>query len=297
MKNSKAIAATFFIAATAALVIPPSASATVTIGSNLARTPTQDYMAPTTAALIGLSPGAAAPGGIVSPVNGTITTWRIRNSPTGGGGGAQVKLRVLRPAIGGSAFTGGGSSIQVQTGPGITTFNTPAIPISTGDYIGIDCCPAIGTFGVPGAGTTSIWGFPGAGFLADGATRAPDSTQAVELAINATIEPTSAVDVKSVKSLKKGRLRVTVGLPNRGSLTVADARSKKKLLRSTGAQASRPGEVTLLVRSTSAGRAALKRRVAATGRRNVRVKAKLKLSFTPAFGNEGVTVRKVKLRP
>src|SRR5262245_64998298 len=86
------------------------AGATVTIGSNLGREPdvsSQDDPRPTFANFA-LAPGRQAPGGLASPVNGTVVRWRIRVA----GLTEVTNFRVIRsPAI--TQFSGAGNSPQV----------------------------------------------------------------------------------------------------------------------------------------------------------------------------------------
>ncbi len=84
----------------------------------------------------------------VSPIEGTIVTWRIAS----GSGNSPVRLRVLRPA-GGGKFTGvGTSALGTTDGAPLDTFTT-SLPIKAGDVIGLDneTGALIFTTGVPGA--------------------------------------------------------------------------------------------------------------------------------------------------
>jgi hypothetical protein len=69
---------------------------------------------------------------------------------------------------------------------------------------------------------------------------------------------------------------------------VAAKKKKPKLLRRTSATASAPGQVSLVVKATKLARSLL----ADKGR----LKAKLKLAFTPTGGTASTQVRKVKLK-
>src|SRR5262245_12331612 len=78
----------FAVAALGLLALPATAAATITIGSNLQRTTMASTSCiPNCTAVLGdLAPDAQAPGGVASPVNGTVTTWRLgvgnKSSPT-----------------------------------------------------------------------------------------------------------------------------------------------------------------------------------------------------------------------
>jgi hypothetical protein len=160
------------------------AGAATTIGSDLASVP-----------VVGLKCGECTvsqrslPGRqVTAPTDGVIVRWRIR---VGAFSVAQhVKLRVIRGI--GAASTGVGSS-QSEHLPlsGIYTFDT-RLPVSAGDFIGIDCCTNPGNFfrRVTGA-SRDTWGPPP---LADGETRLPSDTLEMEAMINADIEPDADAD-------------------------------------------------------------------------------------------------------
>jgi hypothetical protein len=169
----------------AAAAIAPSASdaAITTIGSQTLTTGMENSMSLGTFIEYSL-PGPAAE--YVSPIDGTIVTWRIDSGST-----APVKLRVLRPA-GGGKFTGvGTSALEMASGDAIDTFAT-SLPIKAGDIIGLDneSQALIFAKGVMGA-------FPRVftPALADGApaaepTEVLGSGSDLKLQINADIQPT-----------------------------------------------------------------------------------------------------------
>jgi hypothetical protein len=285
----------------ATLTLASSASATVTIGSNLARAPDVGNPNPgETWTLIGLSSGGRASGGLISPVNGTVTTWRIR----AGTSSDDTTFRVIRP-VGGGLFTGAGTSLHLRpTTNAISTFPTQ-IPISIGDYIGIDCCASPdGVYFIEGTGMTLSW-FPALSNAAPG--RPPTMTNSREVAINADIEPTSIFEVDRIKKLKKARLAVTVDLPNPGILLVGDVRdqgvsataaAKKKpvLVKRSTITAGAPGQITLIVQGTKVARKKLQQKFRETGKKGAKIEAKLKLSFTPTFGSTTGNFTKTALR-
>jgi hypothetical protein len=282
----------------AALLAPAAAQGTVTIGSNLGRVPTVFTGCDPSCTRVGasLTPAAVAPGGLPSPVNGTVVTWRIRVGNTS----APATFRVIR-RFAGDLATGAGTSATV-TPPiqAITAFPT-RLPIAIGEWIGVDCCVggggAIGVSG--GSGRTDLW-LPA---LADGAPPRPrfqfGPQDMFETAINADIEPTSTFSVKT-EPRKGGKVRVTVNLPNAGKVVAGDksaklasvaAAGKKNVryLKRTKARVSAPGNVVLVVKPTKAAKQALAP--------DDRLKAKLKLVFTPTGGTASTQVRKVKLKP
>ena len=290
--------ATALLALGLAILAPAAARGTVTIGSNLGRVPNvlTGCDPSCTRVPASLAPAALSPGGLSSPVNGTVVTWRIRV----GSSTAPVRFRVVR-RFPGDLATGAGTSAAV-TPPiqSITAFPT-RLPISVRESIGVDCCVGGGgVIGVSGgSGTTDLW-LPA---LADGA--APRARfqfgpqDMFETAINADIEPTSAFTISKVKLGKGGKVTVTATLPNAGTLEggdkrdprLASASAKKKqkyLKRSTMPVGVAGQTIRLLVRPTTQARALLGEKA--------RLKAKLKVVFTPTGGNPATQVLPVRLK-
>jgi hypothetical protein len=118
------------VLAAAAAAPGVSGAAVTTIGSQTLTTGTENNMSLGTFVEFSSSGPAAE---YVSPIDGTIVTWRIDSGSTN----APVKLRVLRPSNG-SKFTGAGTSaLEMTTGDAIDTFATN-LPIKAGDVIGLD---------------------------------------------------------------------------------------------------------------------------------------------------------------
>jgi hypothetical protein len=277
------------------LIAPSSSSAAVTIGSNLGRAPDGPpgcAGGTCTFALGSLTnPSYAAPNGVTSPVNGTVTTWRIRAGATS----TATSFRVIRP-LGGGLYTGAGTSATVTPPINATTPFSTQLPIQIGDLIGIDCCATAGGIYFRDAGGDRLrWDSPS---LADGGPGRAPATQDSETLINAEIEPTSAFTIGKVKKLDNGNLRVTAVLPNAGTLVAGDRRDpntgasaaakeprylKRKTTAVTGA-----GTVTFKVKATEAAREALEDRS--------RVKAKLRLKFTATDGSPAVATKKTTLK-
>jgi hypothetical protein len=121
----------------------------------------------------------------VSPIDGTIVTWRIAS----GSSNNEVHLRVLRPA-GGGELTGVGTSAAEMTASPLAEFAT-SLPIKAGDVIAVDneSEALIFTTGVLGAFPKV---FPSG--LVDGATGEPKEVSGggagLKLQINADIQPT-----------------------------------------------------------------------------------------------------------
>jgi hypothetical protein len=288
------VAQVLVVAAATGLAVPTVAHGTVTIGSNLGRAPNvQPGCDPScTKVATSLSPAAIAPGGLTSPVNGTVVTWRIRVADTT----APAALRVIRRFADGFA-AGAGTSATVTPPVNATTAFPTRLPIAIGESIGVNCCVGGAHIEVNGTGTTDTW-LPA---LADGApprdTFLNSPPSPYELAVNADIEPTSTFSVIKVKSKKGGKVKATVDLPNAGTLAAGDksaklataaAKKRVKYLKSASTQVSSAGQAVQLVKPTKAARGALADRG--------KLKAKLKLVFTPNGGTASIQIIKVKLK-
>ena len=203
-----------------ALVLPAPASGTVTIGSDLSSTPNNDSGLGTWANAA-LEHDLRAANGLRSPVNGTITRWRIKVGPRT----APVALRVVEP-LGRGLFTGAGTdSAVVPAANAITTFTT-RMPIARGDVIGNDTLTdgSVTQFyggGDPVNSRLLLWFQPSLADGDPGSTPNVDAGAFVNL-INADIEPSSRFVVKRVKPLRAGRLWIAIKLPNLGRLRIGD---------------------------------------------------------------------------
>jgi hypothetical protein len=256
------------LAATAALCAASSAGASVTIGSNLttpATVNTNCNGATCTTANLTLNASNQAPGGLTSPVNGVVTTWRA----SAGGSATDLSLRVLRP-VAGLTYTGAGTSA-----PASITFASSAIatslPIKIGDAIGLENRNSNNVLGAnPGA--TQIYWLPS---LADGATLQGSSQSGIETLVQATIEPTSAFTVRvSVRNKKKGTATLIVTVPNPGTLDFMSKRAK--LATAPTKTVAAAGPVKFLVSATGKKLKKLKKK----GKVNVSAT----FTFTPNFG-------------
>jgi hypothetical protein len=121
-----------------------------------------------------------------------------------------------------------------------------------------------------------------------------------EIPVNAVIEPTSAFSISQVKSGKGGKVSVTATYPNPGTLLGGDARDKslaaasggKKnqlYLKSAGTALAVPGQTAILeFKPTKRARTLLHERR--------KLKAKVKVVFTPTGGTSSSQTLKVKLK-
>ena len=249
----------------------------MTIGSNLARAPNSaaNYSPRPTFSNSALAPDLRAPGGVSSPVNGTVVRWRIRV----GDSTRVTNFRIVRP-LGGGLFTGTGTSPSVLPPINTTTTYDAQLPIRIGDYIGIDCCdlPAPGAeFFVTGAAIRNEW----QPSLADGGpARAPSSTNLYEVALNADITSTFTVDAIR-RNKKNGTATLTVTVAHAGELTGAGKGVKVANAATISKTVTAPGSVQLLIKANGKK---TKKKLNSTGK----VKVKPKITYTPT-GGETVT--------
>lgn len=274
------------------LAIPATAQGTVTIGSSLQRsTMTSTSCLPNCTVVLGdLSPDAQASDGVTSPINGTVTTWRLGVGNESG----PTAFRVVHRLPDGS-YTGGGTSAVVTPTLNMDNVFPTNLPIQRGDLIGIDCCavPGVTYFTADHSGQR-IFFEPG--FLGDGATGAmPSGTDNFELLLNADIEPTSAFTLSKVRRKKGGAISVTAQVPNPGTLVAGDphdyalgAPGNKALLLKPDVADVSPGSVTVTTRPTQRARDILARRG--------RLRVHAKVLFTPKGGLPSGQTRTVKLK-
>lgn len=123
---------------------------------------------------------------LVSPVNGTVVRWRVKDAE-----GGPFRLRILRPNGSGAYTAAGTSNPATPAGTGLQTF-TANLPIHAGELIGVDPSndtDKIGVAEVSGASYGFIFPPP-----FDTATVAPSGTNAgKEVALSAEVQPTPAV--------------------------------------------------------------------------------------------------------
>jgi hypothetical protein len=221
-----------------------------------------------------------AANGLTSPVNGTITSWRVSTN-----NGFPMALRVLRP-VGGTTFTGAGTSATSDPPAGVSPPIATALPIRAGDFIGLNNGMDQFIYGATGGAASTAGAWAPGGQLADGATRAADTTLTNrELLVQATIEPANAITVAKPKLNKKsGTARLTITVPNAGALAYGGSGVK-----ATGpASTTGPQEVLVTVRAKGKKRRALNDKG--------KVTVKPKITFTPTNGTAAVSTKKVKLK-
>lgn len=269
------------LASAAVLAAAVPAPAAVTIGSNLASDPmlNQNCNIPCTTANLALIPANSAPGGVTSPVNGTVTSFSVRS---GSANPNAVALRVLHPE-GGLNYTGAGTTSLVSIGTGITGPIATNLPIEAGDAIGLDSPNGNLVLAANPGATQIFWSIPP---LAEGSTRPGLAGGAYETMVQATIEPDNSLDFGKLKrKQKKGIAKLKITVPNAGVLRFAG----KKVKVAGGARTiDAPGEITVKVKAKGKKLRLLKK--------NNKVTVKPLFFFTPTNGTENRQPRKLKLK-
>ncbi|MGA9371517.1 MAG: hypothetical protein WBV53_06685 [Solirubrobacterales bacterium] len=264
----------------AAFAATGTALGAVTIGSTLTADPAGT--APggcnsfeCTAANRGLNAAAAAPGGLGSPVNGVVTSWRVKSGSSG-----MVRLRVLH-FVGGTTFAGGPKTLPFPVGPGLSAPIATALPIGLGEGVGLDSSMGMLDQALNTSATEVNWFNPP---LAEGDTRAGNAGGGYEVLVQATVEPTTAFSLGPVKrNKKKGKAIVTANLPNPGTLTYTH-----KGVKVIGPSAvSAPGPVNLVIKATGKKRKKLNRKG--------KTRVFLNVGFTPTGGATATQHANLKL--
>jgi hypothetical protein len=266
------------------LATASAAQGAVTIGSDLMRLESANAPGcniPCTATNRVLGQGAA-PGGLTSPANGTVTSWALRANAA-----PNIRLRILRPG-GGNTYSGSGTSEPAGfAGPGISGPIATSLPIKAGDAIGLESPNGNLIYGSNLLGGAAFWNAP---VLADGsAPRAPDGGDPMaEVLVQATVEPTNTLGLSQpVLNRKNGTAILTVDVPNPGALDFSG----------TGINIAETAAV-----KTVAAPGPVKFLISATGKKRKKLKAKGKagvtatFTFTPTNGVAGTQSVPVQLK-
>lgn len=265
------------IAALTLAVVAAPAQGAITIGSNLGSAANANCPVNCTATNLSLGSDVAA-GGLRSPVNGTVTSWRFKS----GSNGNQINLRVLKPGAGVS-FTGGATSAPQTATGGINGLFATSLPISIGDAVGLD---AYNDALVMSTGVSAVqvsWTMP---LLGQGSTRDGLTTNTREVLVQAVVEPSNTLGFgKQVKNRKKGNARLTVDMPNAGLLSISG--EGVKVAGGASRTIAAPGPLTLTIKA--------KGKQARKLRENRKVKLNPSFTFTPNDGVARTESRKVKL--
>jgi hypothetical protein len=264
----------------ASLIAAPAGEGDVTIGSSLSASPTSGMGCLTTSCTLGQS---ALPGRVVSsPVNGTITVWRVRgpSAPT------DFRLRVIKPLGGGALFKSSSAAGSLIAADDDTHQFPTSLPIATGDRIALDKLSVAGSFPTIAGGAAAVDFWDPA--PANGATASPSPVPSTELLMNAEIVPTNVFTLGTpVPNPKDGSAVIDATLPNRGSVhgdpvLATRARKKKKrrrpqrLIAPFTAVSIGPGPITLRLKPTGTTLKKLSQKGKASG--------VVDFTYTPDFG-------------
>jgi hypothetical protein len=283
----------------AALALPTSAGATITVGSDLTTPPTNSSnncilsTPPCTHLLVGVHPGNAFPK--VSPTNGTIVSFGMRTGVLSGANETDT-FRLGRLdntcCAGNGSGDGTGPTITVHE-PGIYSFPA-SMPVRAGDYVGIDSVSTRASADYP-----SNCAPTGAGFFTyhpvltnGGPFQASDANSICELLVNMVIVPSNTFSfAKAKNNLKLGIVILTLEVPGPGQLS-ATGKGVKGASASAGAQVSKTvnaaGTATLKVKAKGAA----SKKLDTTGR----VTLKPTITFSPTGGTPTSQKRKLTLR-
>ena len=286
----RALLALLLLAAAALLLARPAPAGAVTLGSDLTKPPVGSWGCgglPCTGLQVGL-PGATT----VSPVNGTIKTFRIR----GASGVDTGRLRVVTPNAGGTSYTFKATSatVAVPAGDVLSTFTT-SLPISKGDLIALEDDHAGGENFVMAGGNSGgydIFQPPPFG----GTPVIPAFNSIGELLYNADVTPTDIFPKpKRPKPGKGGIAVLTIAAPNPGILSVlsangrsASSAAKGLFVKPVTVTVGDAGNVQVRLRPTKSTKGILRRFGQANGQ--------VKVTFTPTGGSPASQVVKIRLR-
>src|SRR5664279_4214186 len=152
---------------------------------------------------------------LTSPVSGTVVRWRTKGSFAGGG----FRLRVMRPAGGGTFIGAGASTFQTPVGTSTQVFPTN-LPIRAGDLIGLDAEHEAARYSaeVMAQNTYTVW----SPLLPEGSSSTPVASNPGELGFDAEVvpPPTLIVVGPSVGSLAGGTVVTIAGRELGGATAV-----------------------------------------------------------------------------
>jgi hypothetical protein len=175
-------------------VLPSAAWGSTVIGSNLANAPNANGTCGTPSCTILES--ATTPNPITSPFDGVVVSWSTLGGSGSVGTYGNLRLRVMR-AAGGSSYTavrsGPNTSIPTTAGhPVVTTTLNPGLPISQGEYVGVDLLDSTTALAARTTADPSFAYVIWSPALADGNTLPGSSNTGIrEVLYQVTIEPTS----------------------------------------------------------------------------------------------------------
>jgi hypothetical protein len=267
-------------AAAAVIATAGAAQGSVTIGSSLVSPANESgpCSVPCTVTNQVLVSSSLAPGGLASPVNGTVKSWSFKAQAAG----YSLGLRILRPASG-NTFTAVGTSSTVMSTGGVQGPVATSLPIRAGDHIGLNA--SAGAIILCDCGSPNLalsWTSPP---LADGDSREGSDVFNREVLVQASVEPTNNVTFGAVKrNTRSGSAKVAINVPNPGTLKYG------------GSRVSVAGPSSLVIGTaiqlTVKAKGKSKKKLDQKGK----VKVALNVTFTPTGGTAATASTKVKLQ-
>jgi len=297
MKLRRKLAIGLGLTALALVSQASSAPAAVTFGSDLSQTPGAGCT-DCAALTIKTTAGTDLEG---SPVNGTLTSARVRTRVDAGTGAFRI-LRANGPLtnlLDLNFVNAGEAPVTVTADASLAGHVTEVgthLPIAIGDRLAVS---------FPDQDMYFLHMDPDAicAYRAEGpvqpvgstATYSADGCGSYEALIAGTVDPDNSVELGKAKSLKGGKAKLPVTAPNAGVVQVtgfrtgaASAGKGKSPIKPTTASLSAPGTVTLTLKPSKAGR----RLLAQKGR----VKTSIEVSFTPTGGSASTKGARVTLK-
>jgi hypothetical protein len=176
----------------ATLLVPASASAAVTIGSDLAPDPTAPVSCGPGDPACTIANTVVQGASTGSPFDGVVVRWRVRSAEANAGGNP-ARLKIVRPN-GAGTFTGLSTSATqvIPDTMGVPTTFTFATqqPIATGDLVALDVNTPHNSFDIRNLTSTDVSWIRWAPPLLDGQTRSPSGAfTGGEHMFNADVEP------------------------------------------------------------------------------------------------------------
>ena len=264
-----------------------------------------------------LQPAVTSGQSYAVPATGGVTSWRVTSwsHKALGDPGQMVTMKIFRKVAEPATYM-----VVSHDGPRSLTDGTlntfaASIPVRAGDVLGLNTANASPTLKV-------AYGFPSPNRevflerldsdLRDGQSGAFDvlDSEFTRINVSAVVEPSNEFILNKRKRKKKARVKVVATLPNPGTFEAGDRlangigataaakkkRKPKRLLKSASKQVGAPGRSVLVLKPTKTAIKRLKRKAEKKGKKKVRIKAKIRIAFTPTFGSPSVQVAKVKLK-
>ena len=271
------IAVAVSLAWIAAVAIPGSASAAVTLGQ-LAPAGAPDCEDTSAPGVDYLQPSITGGNLYIARQAGTITSWSTNSS----GEGATYIFKIFRRTSDPDIFQVIAHAPAHLLGPGLNTVPVN-IGVRSGDMIGINergdanAC----TFDQPGDGVLMR-----AGSVPDGGSGTFLPQSDVRLNLSAVLVPSNAFTITALtRDRKRGSATVTVSVPNPGILTLAGKTLKKRHVSKNIAVAR-----TVNFQVAAAGKS--KRKLDKTGK----IAVTATMTYAPAAGEPASTLMTVKLK-